>query len=60
MIGAVNASQKIFAASRDRFCPVFDKVEPGMYPGSASYCSLRETVNRAQSLRTLGAAINEH
>jgi hypothetical protein len=57
---AVNESQKIFAASRDRFCAVFDKVEPGMYPGGASYCRLRETANRTLSLIMLGAAVNEH
>lgn len=53
-------SQKTFAVSRDRFCAVFDKVEPGMYRGGASYCRLRETANRALSLIKLGAAVNEH
>jgi hypothetical protein len=57
---AVKDSQKTFAASRDRFCAVFDKVEPGMYRGSASYCRLRETANRSLSLIKLGAAVNEH
>jgi hypothetical protein len=57
---AANESQKTFAASRDRFCAVFDKVEPGMYRGSASYCRLRETGNRTLSLIKLGAAVNEH
>lgn len=53
-------SQKTFAAARDRFCAVFDKVEPGMYRGGASYCRLRETANRALSLIKLGVAVNEH
>ena len=60
VIQAVNDSQKTFAASRDRFCAVFDKVEPGMYRGDANYCRLRETANRSLSLIKLGAAVNEH
>lgn len=60
VIEAVKDSQKTFGASRDRFCAVFDKVEPGMYKGGASYCRLRETANRALSLIKLGAAVNEH
>jgi len=60
IIKAVKDSQATFAASRDRFCAVFDKVEPGMYRGDANYCRLRETANRALSLIKLGAAVNEH
>ena len=60
VIKAVKDSQITFAASRDRFCAVFDKVEPGTYPGSASYCRLRETANRSLSLIKLGVAVNEH
>jgi hypothetical protein len=60
VIKAVRDSQTTFAASRDRFCAVFDKIEPGMYRGDASYCRLRETANRALSLIKLGAAVNEH
>lgn len=60
VIDAVKDSQKTFVASRDRFCAVFDKIEPGMYRGSASYCRLRETANRSLSLIKLGAAVNEH
>jgi len=60
VIKAVNDSQKTFAASRDGFCAVFDKIDPGMYQGSASYCRLRETANRSLSLIKLGAAVNEH
>jgi hypothetical protein len=60
VIKAVRDSQTTFAASRDRFCAVFDKVEPGMYRGGATYCRLRETANRSLSLIKLGAAVNEH
>jgi hypothetical protein len=60
VIQAVKDSEKTFAASRDRFCAVFDKIEPGMYRGGASYCRLRETANRSLSLIKLGAAVNEH
>ena len=60
VIKAVKDSQKTFAASRDRFCAVFDKVEPGMYQGSANYCRLRETANRSLSLIKLSVAVNEH
>ncbi|MDD1528407.1 DUF1311 domain-containing protein [Bradyrhizobium sp. WBOS7] len=60
VIKAAEESQKTFAASRDRFCAAFDKVDPGMYKGGASYCRLRETANHALSLIKLGAAVNEH
>jgi hypothetical protein len=60
VIKPVNDTQKSFAASRDRFCEAFDKIEPGMYRGDAIYCRLRETANRALSLIKLGAAVNEH
>lgn len=53
-------SQKTFTASRDRFCAVFDKIEPGIYPAGASYCRMRETANRTLSLIMLGVAVNEH
>ncbi|QUS42216.1 DUF1311 domain-containing protein [Tardiphaga alba] len=59
-IKAVKDAQATFAASRDRFCAVFDTVEPGMYRGDANYCRMRETANRALSLIKLGAAVNEH
>ncbi|MBR0812167.1 DUF1311 domain-containing protein [Bradyrhizobium diazoefficiens] len=60
VIKAAEESQKTFAASRDRFCAAFDKVDPGMYKGGASYCRLRETANHALSLIKLGAAVSEH
>jgi hypothetical protein len=57
---AAQDAQKTFAASRDRFCAAFDKIEPGMYRGGTNYCRLRETANRALSLIKLGASVNEH
>lgn len=57
---AVTAAQKSWAASRDQLCPVFDKVEPGMYLGGAAYCRLQETARRVLSLDKLGDAVNEH
>jgi hypothetical protein len=57
---AVGAAQKSWAASRDQFCPVFDKIDPGMYLGGAAYCRLQETARRVLSLDKLGDAVNEH
>lgn len=57
---AVAAAQKTWAASRDQLCPVFDKIEPGMYLGGAAYCRLQETARRVLSLDKLGDAVNEH
>jgi len=56
----VRDSQKTVTGSRERFCAVFDKVDPGMYKGGANYCRLRETANRTLSLIKLGAAVHEH
>jgi hypothetical protein len=53
-------AQKSWAASRDKLCPVFDKIEPGMYVGGSAYCRLQETARRALSLDKLGDAVNEH
>src|SRR3954462_1915817 len=57
VIKVVKNSQETFTASRDRFCAIFDQIEPGMYRGSASYCRLRETATRSLSLIKLGAAV---
>jgi hypothetical protein len=57
---AVTAAQKTWATSRDQLCPVFDKIEPGMYLGGAAYCRLQETARRVLSLDKLGDAVNEH
>jgi hypothetical protein len=60
IVKAVGAAQKTWAASRDQLCPVFDKIEPGMYLGGAAYCRLQETARRVLSLDKLGDAVNEH
>ncbi len=57
---AAQESQKSFAASRDKLCAMFDKVEPGMLSGAGAYCRLQETARRALLLRRLGAAVGEH
>jgi hypothetical protein len=57
---AVTNAQKSWATSRDQLCPVFDKIEPGMYHGGANYCRLQETARRVLSLVKLGEAVNEH
>lgn len=57
---AVAGAQKSWAASRDQLCPVFDKIEPGMYHGGANYCRLQETARRVLSLDKLGDAVNPH
>jgi hypothetical protein len=60
LVKAVTAAQKSWAASRDQLCPVYDKIEPGMYLGGAAYCRLQETARRVLSLDKLGDAVNEH
>lgn len=45
---------------RNKFCPVFDKLDPGMGPGGANYCRLQETARRTLNLRRLADAVNEH
>lgn len=57
---AVTESQKSWAASRDKLCPVFDKIDPGMMPGGGAYCRLQETARRALLVRRLATAVGEH
>jgi uncharacterized protein YecT (DUF1311 family) len=57
---ALAETQKAFAESRDKLCPVFDKLDPGMVPGGANYCRLQETARRVLNLRRLADAVNEH
>jgi hypothetical protein len=57
---ALADSEKTWAQQRDALCPVFDKVEPGMLPGAATYCRMQTTANRTLLLRRLGDAVNEH
>lgn len=56
----VAAAQKSWRDSRDRLCPAFDKIDPGMFVGGANYCRLHETAQRALMLRRLAAAVGEH
>jgi hypothetical protein len=60
MIKAVTDAQNTWRASREKFCPLFDKVEPGMLNGAANYCRLQETARRVLLLRRLGEAVNPH
>lgn len=57
---AVAASQKSFADSLAKLCPVYDKVDPGMALGGATYCRLQETAMRALLLERLADAVNPH
>jgi hypothetical protein len=60
MKAALAESQKAFTESRDRLCPVFDRLDPGLVPGGANYCRLQETARRVLNLRRLADAVNEH
>ena len=57
---SVAQAQHSWLLSLGTLCPVFDKIDPGMLPGGASYCRMQETANRALILRRLGEAVNEH
>lgn len=56
----VTQSQRSWEASQRALCPVFGKIDPGMMPGGADYCTMVETANRALLLRRLAEAVNEH
>jgi hypothetical protein len=56
----VAASQKSFADSLAKLCPVYDKVDPGMALGGATYCRLQETAMRAILIERLSDAVNPH
>jgi len=60
IIKAVADAQTTWRASREKLCPVFAKVEPGMLNGAADYCRLQETGRRVLLLRRLGEAVNPH
>jgi hypothetical protein len=57
---AVVEAQKFWQQSREKLCPIFDGLDPGMAPGGANYCRLQETARRVLSLQRLGAALGEH
>ncbi|MGE3150062.1 MAG: lysozyme inhibitor LprI family protein [Pseudorhodoplanes sp.] len=56
----VAEAQKSFLQSRDKLCPIFDGLDPGMAPGGANYCRLQETARRVLSLQRLAAALGQH
>ena len=60
IVEAARQSQEAWQSSRRALCVVFDKIDPGMLPGGASYCTMHETASRALLLRRLGQAVNEH
>jgi hypothetical protein len=57
---AIADSQKAFAQSRERLCPIYDGLDPGTVLGGANYCRLQETARRALMLRRLADAVSEH
>ncbi len=57
---AVTASQKSFTDSLAKLCPLYDKLDPGMSLGGATYCRLQETAMRVLLLERLADAVNPH
>jgi uncharacterized protein YecT (DUF1311 family) len=57
---AVAAAQTSWAQSRDKLCPLFTNLDPGMSFGAVPYCQLQETARRALLLERFAAAISEH
>ena len=57
--GPVVEGQKTLAQSKDKFCPVFDVIDPNEAVGGANYCRLQETARRVLLLRRIGDAVNE-
>jgi hypothetical protein len=65
-----NASPKIWAAvadaqksgksSRERLCPVFNNLDPGLSLGQSAYCLLHEVASQVLVLEWLAAAVSEH
>ena len=57
---SVTQSQTGWTSSQRTLCPIFGRIDPGMLPGGADYCTMVETANRALLLRRLAASVNEH
>jgi hypothetical protein len=57
---AVAAAQKSFTDSLAKLCPLYDKLDPGMSLGGATYCRLQETAMRVLLLQRLADAVNPH
>ncbi len=60
IVESVTQAQKSWEASQRTLCPSFGKIDPGMLPGGAGYCTMVETAGRALLLRRLADAVNEH
>lgn len=60
LVASVQQSQTQWSASREKLCPNFGQVDPGMAVGGPDYCRLIETAGRALTLRKLAAALQEH
>jgi hypothetical protein len=56
----VAASQKTWADSVARLCPLFNSLDPGMSLGGEAYCRLHHTAIRTLALERLSAAVNPH
>ena len=57
---ALAESEKGWTQLRDKLCPAFDRIDPGMMPGNAVYCRMQTTAHRALLLRRLADAVSEH
>ena len=57
---AVDASQKSLTDSLAKLCPLFDKVDPDMARGGATYCRLQATAIRVLAIERLADAVNPH
>jgi len=57
---ALLESEKGWTQLRDKLCPAFDRIDPGMMPGNAVYCRMQTTAHRALLLRRLADAVREH
>ena len=57
---AVAASQKSLTDSLAKLCPLFDKVDPDMALGGATYCRLQATAIRVLAIERLADAVNPH
>ncbi len=56
----IEQTQQSWNLSREKLCPIFDSIDPGMALGGSDYCRLLETGGRVLNLRKLGFALNEH
>lgn len=57
---ALAEAQKTWAASREKLCPLFDGLDPGVSLGGSDYCRLQETGRRALVVERLADAVAEH